>query len=67
MLGIETSHAGSAAKISGHLLKEGCIVLPGGVNNDIVGITPPLVLSEEQWNDALDAIDGALAREGVRT
>ena len=67
MLGIETSHAGSAAKISGHLLKEGYIVLPGGVNNDIVGITPPLVLSEEQWNDALDAIDGALAREGVRT
>ena len=66
MLGVETGHAGSAAKISGHMLKAGYIVLPGGVNNDIVGITPPLVLTDEQWEGALQALEAALSKEGVR-
>ena len=66
MLGVETGHPGSAAKISGHMLKAGYIVLPGGVKNDIVGITPPLVLTEAQWTGALNALEAALAQEGIR-
>ena len=48
------------------MLKAGYIVLPGGVNNDIVGITPPLILTDEQWEGALQALEAALSKEGVR-
>jgi 4-aminobutyrate aminotransferase/(S)-3-amino-2-methylpropionate transaminase len=66
MLGIETGHAGHAAKIAGNLLKAGYIVLPGGVKNDIVGLTPPLVLTDPQWDGAFDALEAALSQEGIR-
>jgi 4-aminobutyrate aminotransferase-like enzyme len=65
MLGVETGHSGKAAKVAGAMLKRGYIVLPGGVQNDIVGLTPPLVLTDTQWSGALEALEEALNEEGV--
>ncbi|MDP6943005.1 MAG: aspartate aminotransferase family protein [Myxococcota bacterium] len=61
MLGLETGSAGEGARLAGELLRAGWIVLPGGLEGDILGITPPLVLSDEQLSGALDAIETALA------
>lgn len=63
MLGLETGHPGVAARVAGRLLKEGFIVLPGGVEGDIVGLTPPLVLTEAQRDAAFDALEAALEAE----
>ena len=61
MLGLETGSAGEGARLAGELLRAGWIVLPGGLEGDILGITPPLVLSDEQLSGALDAIETALS------
>ena len=65
MLGIETGSPGLAAKLTGKLLCEGILVLPGGVHGDIVGLTPPLVITREQLDWGLRAIERAIeaARE----
>jgi acetylornithine/succinyldiaminopimelate/putrescine aminotransferase len=61
MLGLETGSPGEGARMAGELLKAGWIVLPGGIQGDILGITPPLVLSDVQLAGALDALETALA------
>ncbi|MCB9726954.1 MAG: aminotransferase class III-fold pyridoxal phosphate-dependent enzyme [Deltaproteobacteria bacterium] len=63
MLGVETGSPGAGARIAGRLLRDGYIVLPGGVDGDIIGLTPPLCLSEEQLAGALDALEAGLAAE----
>jgi 4-aminobutyrate aminotransferase/(S)-3-amino-2-methylpropionate transaminase len=63
MLGVETGSAGAGARVAGRLLREGYIVLPGGVDGDIIGLTPPLCLSDGQRDAALSAIERALAAE----
>ncbi|MGM0576789.1 MAG: aspartate aminotransferase family protein [Myxococcota bacterium] len=63
MLGVEAGSPGAGARIAGRLLKQGLIVLPGGVEGDILGFTPPLLLSDAQLSAALDAIEEALAEE----
>ena len=54
----------AAAKISGHMLKAGYIVLPGGVNNDIVGITPPRSYGRAVGR-CLQALRATLSKEAV--
>ena len=58
MLGLETS--ASAPRVSGRLLRQGFLVLPGGVDNDILSLTPPLTLTDAQRDAAFDAIEEAL-------
>lgn len=57
MLGFETGSPGEGARMAGELLKRGWITLPGGVHGDILGITPPLVITDDQLTGALDAIE----------
>ena len=64
MLGLETS--ASAPRVSGRLLRRGFLVLPGGVDNDILSLTPPLVLTDAQREAAFDAIEEALDAEEAR-
>lgn len=59
MLGFETGSPGEGARIAGELLKSGWITLPGGIHGDILGITPPFVISDAQLEGALDAIEAA--------
>ena len=63
MLGVETGSNGLAARLTGRLLSEGILVLPGGVDGDIVGLTPPLVITDEQLDWGLGAIDRAIEAE----
>ena len=61
MLGLETGSPGAAARMTGALLKRGYIVLPGGVDGDIIGLTPPLgALTQGQENAALDTLEAML-------
>jgi len=63
MLGLELGSAGAAARVMGRLLRDGFIVLPSGVHGDILGLTPPLVLSDAQRDAAFAAIARAIAAE----
>ena len=65
MLGIETGSPGLAARLTGALLSEGLLVLPGGVDGDIIGLNPPLVITQEQLDWGLDAIERAIGAAGV--
>lgn len=60
MLAVETGTPGRAAQAAGEMLKRGYIVLPGGVDGDVVGLTPPLTLTEGQRTGALDALKECL-------
>ena len=60
MLGVELSDAGTAGRLSGELLLAGFISLPCGVSGDVLGLTPPLVITDEQLDAALDVIATAL-------
>ncbi len=64
MLGIEAGDAHAAARVTGAMLEAGYLVLPSGVHGDIVGLTPPLVLSDAQLGGALDALEAALGGIG---
>ena len=57
MLGVQMDSPGEAAVGTGRLLRAGTIVLPGGVDGDVLGITPPLVITNEQLIAAMDAIE----------
>ena len=64
MLGLEFSSEdppGESNRVAGELLKAGWIVLPGGLQGEILSITPPLVISDVQLEGALTAIEAALA------
>ncbi|TNF32632.1 MAG: aminotransferase class III-fold pyridoxal phosphate-dependent enzyme [Deltaproteobacteria bacterium] len=63
MLGITLPSPGAAARIMGRALKRGVITLPGGVYGDIIGLTPPLALSEAQITYAFDVLADAIAEE----
>lgn len=60
MLGLELGSPGAAARVTGDLLKQGYLLLPSGVQGDILALTPPLVLTDSQRNAAFDAIAQAI-------
>ena len=62
MLGVETGSPGEGARVAGELIKRGYLVLPGGVEGDIVGVTPPLTLTDAQLQGACDALDEVLSQ-----
>ena len=61
MLGVQMDNPGAAAVITGQLLRQGYIVLPGGVDGDILALTPPLVVTDEQLGASMDAIENLIA------
>ena len=60
MLGIEVPSGAEAAQITGAMLKRGYIVLPSGVDGNIIALTPPLVLSKAQEEGAMNALEHCL-------
>ena len=48
MLGLALPSPGAAARVMGHALRHGVITLPSGVRGDILGLSPPLALSDAQ-------------------
>jgi 4-aminobutyrate aminotransferase-like enzyme len=43
-----------------HALARGVIVLPSGPKGDVISLTPPLVISEQQLNRAVDIVEEVL-------
>ena len=58
MLGIEISNA---LGVSRTLLQKGFIVLPAGERAEVLGLTPPLTITQTQLTAFLDALDQACA------
>ena len=63
LLGLELGSPGAAARVMGRALRRGYLVLPSGVHGDVLGLTPPLMLSDAQRGAAFDAIAAAIAEE----
>ncbi len=63
MLGLELSSPGAAARVMGRVLKRGYLVLPSGIHGDVLGLTPPLMLSESQRDAAFQALALAIEEE----
>ncbi len=57
MLGLEV---GNAVPLVEKLLQKGILALPEGSRNEVVGLTPPLVISKRQLSCCLDAISCVL-------
>jgi 4-aminobutyrate aminotransferase-like enzyme len=53
MLGLEV---GDAVPLVEKLLQRGVLALPEGDHNQILGLTPPLVITEQQLNHCLDVL-----------
>jgi len=67
MLGLELRSPGAAARVMGRALKRGYLVLPSGVHGDVLGLTPPLMLSEAQRDAAFGALALAIDEEEEET
>lgn len=63
MLGLELRSPGAAARVMGRALKRGYLVLPSGVHGDVLGLTPPLMLSDAQRDAAFEALALAIDEE----
>ena len=57
MLGIEVPNA---LRVSRSLLRVGFIALPAGERAEVIGLTPPLTITEAQLTAFFDALDRAL-------
>jgi 4-aminobutyrate aminotransferase-like enzyme len=62
-LGVRVASAETAARVTGRLLRAGVLVLPGGVQGDVLTLTPPLTLAGDPLEEALDAVARALEIE----
>jgi 4-aminobutyrate aminotransferase/(S)-3-amino-2-methylpropionate transaminase len=65
MLGIELPDAAVTARLAGHMLKNGYIVLPSGVEGNVLSLTPPLVITDAQLTGALDTLQAGIDHEGI--
>jgi len=60
-LGVQlTDGPGSAARLAVRLLREGFITLPAGPDGDVLEITPPLTISRQLLDAAVEAIARAI-------
>jgi len=52
--GLMRARPGDAAKA----LERGVIVVPAGLENELISATPPLVISDEEIEQALELLEG---------
>lgn len=70
MIGVElvsdraqkTPDPATAERVQDHLLEQGFLVGLGGSYGNVLRVQPPLVISEEELDGAVDALDGALRK-----
>jgi 4-aminobutyrate aminotransferase-like enzyme len=55
--------AAAAKSLEGRIVKRGALISTTGVNANILRVTPPLVITDEEIDRACDAIEGSLADE----
>ena len=54
-------NAAAAKKVIQHSLKHGVLLLGAGTHDNIIRILMPLVISDEEFSEAMDVIGDALA------
>ncbi len=59
--GVELRDAETAKQVTRSLLERGVLALAGGPEGRVLEITPPLTITEEQLETALDALEDVLA------
>jgi 4-aminobutyrate aminotransferase-like enzyme len=58
--GVELSDAATAKQVTRGLLERGVLALAGGPRGNVVELTPPLTITEEQLTTALDLLERTL-------
>ena len=58
MLGLVVSNA---VPLVEHLLQRGILALPEGNHSEIVGLTPPLVITKRQLNHCLEVLASVIS------
>lgn len=61
MWGIEIEDVARAERVMKHALANGLIVLPSGSQGNVISITPPLVIDEQDLWRAIDILESSLA------
>lgn len=61
MWGVELASRHFAYRVAGEAFQRGVLMLAGGPEGRVAQITPPLVITERQLEDALDRVEAALA------
>lgn len=60
LYGVQVRDAAAAADVVRAALRGGVILLQSGVDGDVVTISPPLTIEQDQLDGALDVLEGAL-------
>jgi 4-aminobutyrate aminotransferase-like enzyme len=58
--GIQVADAATSERITTRALAKGIIVLPAGLNGDVISIAPPLTITEQQLDRAMDILKEAM-------
>lgn len=58
--GRETALEGAGARVAGAALRRGVLVLPAGDAGEVVELTPPVVLTDEQTDHAVEVLVSAI-------
>lgn len=64
LVGIETDRPGGGAAVATAALGEGVILLPAGDRGEVVELSPPLVISEEQLDRGVEVVLRLLGGDG---
>jgi 4-aminobutyrate aminotransferase-like enzyme len=68
LIGIELGRpgapaAGAAARVAGAALREGVLVLPAGDDGEVVELTPPVVTTTGQADQAVEVLVSAIEEQ----
>lgn len=66
MLGVELWVVGSAAAVAKRALDRGLIVLPAGARGEVVELTPPATISDEELEAGLELLASAITAGATR-
>lgn len=62
MLGVELTDARTALDVTATCRQNGYLVLPCGVDGDVLGLTPPFVVTDEQFDAFGDVLENAVEK-----
>lgn len=60
MLGLEVKPPSQSMVLCRRLLQRGFLLLPSGLQGEVLGFSPPLTLTAAQWSAALEALEACL-------
>jgi 4-aminobutyrate aminotransferase-like enzyme len=64
---VQLRDASAAAQVVTRCLHRGVLFLQSGVEGDVVSISPPLIVGEDQLSHAIETLEIAIAERTART